>query len=1766
MTNRAAPKRPGLTSPPVSTTSSTQPPSSVQQLTPDSKLSASCISLSPGFSVHFAVFSAQNAAQSHLDVDLARRKVHESNSGRPIYNCLLTHPHLAKDEATLWVFTIDQGIPESDGIYASPQLRDLELPGLARNTNGSLTYAELYPCSTTCSSQRIPCPNCLRISAGSEITAHAQTSPGSINPEPEETTPAISPTSSHGRTFDNPSVTCHLPRKPLRQALAFFLSAVQERVISDICEDAQLSGKVARRLQTGILWGLPSLSSNWGGGWEQHAKTRPLTFTHIDVTLFPSGLFIRPQAQLTNFLPFLPSLPLPPGTPINLLPFSTPAYYLNMYSGSTSALTRHFQANLVGLGAGDVLPSRGTDQTTSSSENTTQFVIAWISVQNKQGEEKGMMVIWPAPLCISLMSMSTSDTPDEQDGKRLFAYNRKPLAYIPELPLALQASPVPAPATVPPLPRPTSPHDPLVSPSLFTPVGRRSFSRETSPSTPFPFRSANHLKSERPPITRATSSFSAETTQAFRTLTISQLPSSGLRNVAEGVGKFVDFMAKERERERERIKKEKEASAAAAQAQKGSDLPLSLSTTIGGGATANLATNGLITLQNNAIQEFAGLTPESMQVTPSIAVNVETSVSLSPQVQQQQTPAPPGQPAYPSPPEETVKSEQNYSIQNNGTLGGYALEPPSTTAQQVQPAPSETFDSFEGIDKYMMDLDMDFTMALPSSAGNPREIIKADFDSMVFTDDDFSFFDDPVVTTSIPSTTIPDASAMTGDEALKALGVASLTQDTGQSAVPDSGQSLVVTGTPSPWTSRKPTEGVEGKDTMESVAPDLLPGSPDESTSSLGPDTPEIINSSSVEILSSETHPFNPIRFSKRFCSSDAKYAVGKFSRSLIEQDSSSSSPRDASSVPVLWKISYASLTDPRVEIVKKLIGMKRRMLTQGMRLGLPPRPFREEQRSEWESCCAAGEDDNASGAAMDVESDRDSDDDGDERNCYEDDDAVFVGDDDYSSVSRPSTPLASHLPLGPSLLATQFQHSLLLPLSVNLRPSGASSFSFATDLAEPMPNPVPTPVSPAAAANSSSERSKVVELVVRAFAEEVVENAIWEEGWRVNAVGQAPIWKQENRNGRVEEVVEESYVIEDGWCGQRMSVGSFSSLAASSLYSGTEGHNASFKPLDQPMFTVGKADTLIQIAPPAFRFWSKMGLTPRSGPKDVVAFVFYEDGSSLASEVEGWLSRVSSAYTAKGYGTHSLRKSSLCAKDGLVPVRYATFRKALSSLIDSVGSTTSPLLLYIVTPTSILSMNSPILRQIFLSMHKVLSSSREEPVIRFQLVPEFLLTAKDDVTTTSQVETFVDNVYERIPRPVKRYMSRSLLHPGERTRRYFEAPSFVLGRPSTTSTSLSFCHPPPDSGLLDRHTLLHVGYRLTKCRKWLVAACIDQRGEGHELGVWFVPSSVSSDEGIRDGDRDRDWYKRLVAIVWGFAMEFARRANVEWRVAVAKLGSVGEGELAAWNALLNEEMSEEKRTSSMQVSILSVDDESGWSVLTESNKNHPSTQRPGSSHDSSPTTTPTKMQSQNQSHNQSQLSFASASSSYILPSLRLPLTSPFPSGIVEELGRQSFIPEDEESPKGSTNSAERLLPLCSSVLVTVPSTPPHSTSPSPSSPHENGDKSGNGNGNRTTPRTTLIHLLHSTSFPSSHSNTSSTCTPTSSSSPSSLSTKTIEETQQDIVKNYYELGVLTQARWRFSSLNGNGKGQRIGLPYHLAALRVVDECLEVGEVGGEFS
>ncbi|KAI0366220.1 hypothetical protein BV20DRAFT_952767 [Pilatotrama ljubarskyi] len=1216
----------------------------------------------------------------------------------------------------------------------------------------------------------------------------------------------------------------------------------------------------------------------------------------------------------TYYLPLHHSLPLPAGTPIVLLPHGVPAYYLNTYSGPAAALTAQFEEALLGLGAANWnrSPYRRYPESDPQSRRTCSrqeyplYIIAWLAVQNKQGEDKGMPVIWPATLCVSYHASSPS------------SHARSPLSYIPELPAQLQSSPPPPASAVP-------------ATFSFTTAASSAIDIPASASTPqsqAPPLNAERLTpsfQRRPSILR--SSPTSDSLRAFRSLTLARKPySRQMKNVASEVSGYVESVVKERERERERLRRERQEQELAKERAK------------------------LASTQPAPPAEPP--TPAPISQKPSEPRPADSSAHPAP------APSPPSLPAEAAEPESQPTVESDHSGDSLFSPPDATIDLPSTeeaTPAAAEEAPADAavpaaadetpavppvkaeaeassmgFDPFSGFDgswgqqssSYMEAnlYDMDYPMNMDSLGGartNGAAGGSFDMDDGfgVFTEDDFDFFDAPSAQRGAGSAAHPMAMdtgvGMTTAAGPPPSGLTPLV--TGDGPLSGPGPPSAGVSHPSPWIAHlgdpftpRNTGDIHGM-VDHSIPPDLLPPSPTRTPSThSAPATPSVQLSdpykthegrkSSLSALGPNI--FDPIPFASSHRQADGKYAVGKFALPSppADQDRAEALIFNAAGPPALsgWKFRYSAVTDPRIGVVKKLIGVKRKVAEQGMR---------DQRRSsawdfyrdteDWQSSSPP------SAAAVDSESE----------------DEQWMEDEEMTSAPRPSTPPPSYLPLGPTLLQTHFHHSYLLPLCTPLRPPGATA---ASPPGNAPPISVPTPVSPAAILGAASEKSKSLEAAGQVLVKEVVENPMWSEAWRANAslaltppVLPAKLWQADAK-----------YISHLLGAGTGLS----SPATLQDVFGESDPQSAvSIRTLQPPMLAVGKDEAVVQLSTTSLRFWEKLGLTPRAGQKDVTAFVFYEGtDEDRDTEFESWLCDVSTAYSAKNFGSHTAGISSHCTKPGLVPTRFDTLRKTLTSFVSTIPTRHPHLVFYIATPSHIISPSSTVLRQILSAVRRFYKAYPGGDIL-VHFVPESLVEGihTHPGSSLAGLDDFVCSVYDRLLVPVTRAMSRKFFALSAPATGYFEAPAYALisswgnkSHAELVSPQVSFALESSVSSLdvMNRHMLLHVGYQVSSCGRWILAACIDAEGEAHELKTWLTP--------------DDNVEAFLVNQVWAFVHEFARRANIEWRIVITKLGAMAYSEIHAWVSHLDSVVSMSSEVPPIHVTLLAVDNENPWTFL----------------------------------------------------------------------------------------------------------------------------------------------------------------------------------------------------------------------------------------------
>ncbi|KAF8841314.1 hypothetical protein BDN67DRAFT_1002426 [Paxillus ammoniavirescens] len=1476
-------------------------------VTVSDQLLSSVISLPDNPRIAYAAYVPATDSISYDVLELGRRHLVSRNKSLSLLESILPHTHIDGDSSALHVFMFTS-VEGSDACLAA--LKALPLDGLVASETSTFDPQGLYPCSSACADQRSPCLTCL---------------------DPHKLSPTID------STF---SVANLLPRKPLRVIYSLFIEAVRSRLIDDITEvpkDA-VSGSSAHRLMNGFLLASPRISNEWGADWLHAATLRPLVHCQLEVYLSTSRLEVYWHFRPTDYLPFDLNLPTAAGTPITLLPLGVPAYYLSTYNGPTSAVTSQFEESLTGLGAGEWKSFSATPQSekqralrlSTRKPMSPAYIIAWLAVQNKQGEDKGMVIIWPSRLCLLFTASSQS------------AHARRSLPHLPDLPSQLQPSP------------------PLIPVAISSSEDGNALSAPTT-----------SVLTGRPISRRLCASPTSESLRAFRCLALSK--SSKVGSVASEISVYVESVAKEREKERERIRRERENAQLSAS-------PRAITTP----PTAALAP---VTTSINTSVTTISTSTENVAIAP--APLAATSPAQPPAVAASVTNPPPPSIFYPSPPSTNGKAIAQ-SVDSTVTPTAPLPDPPPQ-ASQSEPTPmplASAFDPFGSMDTswtqppndFMnlgMGYDMGFDMnvdAITTSGGasnTDARHMNMDFeDRFTFTEDDFDFFDRPSAAARPArpvASSLEDSSGLTPAAGPAPMGFSPSMFGDGHFSGGTPGQQH-----PSPFT----TDGGAGAFTPQfselhhvhdlvSAAADILPPSPGATPNST-PATPQVkLSPDRKEGPSIPPNFFEPIPFAQSHRLSDSKYDMGKFALPSPpdEEDRTEPIPPPSPTHTNSWRSRYRAATDHRIGLVRKLIGVKRKSFDQG--------PRRHRSRPSW----LQDEEEQEHPVMEDAEDVSDA--------ASDDED---MDGDDAGVPSRATTPPPAYLPLGSTLLHMQFHHPYLLPLSRPLRPPGAAVAPMTIPLV--VPTSVPTPVSPAAALGAASEKSKSLEAAGSMIAREVVENSVFADAWHASKVHSLPhkhldVWPADVST--LAQIIRSLPMLE----------GPVDLHALLHHGSGAPCEPALLHRLDAPMISVGKGDSIIQVLPSSLRFWEKLGLTPQAGRKDLTAFLFFEDNDPPKRQsAENWLKKLSATYSAHKLGTHTPGSHTICSVNGIFALRLDSLRKSLSSFIADLPGKQTGLVFYIAIPDSALTLASPLLRQV-LSAIKRLQKTHSEYPITFQLIPEHHIAAHDLADGSADFEGLCFSVYHRVPQPVDRTMSRRIFESDSRG--YLREPPFTLARPPHT-VRFSQLAPARTLDVLDRHTFLHVGYKISACGKWLVACCVDQRGESYDVGSWLTQDEVEIS---------------TILQIWNFAVECARRANIEWRLVISKLGPMSSSELDAWMHHLSAALPLCRDLPPFQVTVLSVDPNTSWS-LTQPRRTGQDQQ------------TPPRRATGKDPSKSFYMDMTAATTYAIFPTIRIPLPSPLTHNWIDS----SFVPDSEGAFPTDTSP---VLPINSTILLRAP-------------------------------------------------------------------------------------------------------------------------------------
>ena len=250
--------------------------------------------------------------------------------------------------------------------------------------------------------------------------------------------------------------------------------------------------------------------------------------------------------------------------------------------------------------------------------------------------------------------------------------------------------------------------------------------------------------------------------------------------------------------------------------------------------------------------------------------------------------------------------------------------------------------------------------------------------------------------------------------------------------------------------------------------------------------------------------------------------------------------------------------------------------------------------------------------------------------------------------------------------------------------------------------------------------------------------------------------------------------------------------------------------------------------------------------------------------------------------------------QDGIVHFEWSSIRKALINIASAIPVEASNIVLYVITTPSMAIPTSSQYRQLAAIISRSLhpSPSFDDRVL-FHFVPQDVVFEPRAFPTNRHLglETFVTSVYDRLLRKVERLAPRRLFkYDLVSPSRFVQVPSFTLARHPTPELSYILADwPVPSANISDRHRQLHIGYQITADEQWLIMACIDELGETYDLRT----KSLGAGRPIGD-----DLFEKVVEKVMAFTAESATKANIEWSIVIARLGTIAEKELQGMSLL----------------------------------------------------------------------------------------------------------------------------------------------------------------------------------------------------------------------------------------------------------------------------
>ncbi|KAK9371034.1 mediator complex subunit 13 C-terminal-domain-containing protein [Lipomyces kononenkoae] len=339
---------------------------------------------------------------------------------------------------------------------------------------------------------------------------------------------------------------------------------------------------------------------------------------------------------------------------------------------------------------------------------------------------------------------------------------------------------------------------------------------------------------------------------------------------------------------------------------------------------------------------------------------------------------------------------------------------------------------------------------------------------------------------------------------------------------------------------------------------------------------------------------------------------------------------------------------------------------------------------------------------------------------------------------------------------------------------------------------------------------------------------------------------------------------------------------------------------IDPPHFSFMRMNSVLEVLPPALRFWQIFGFAPQSGRKDVVSFIVYPGSDGMTSAASSFLERLKPVYEGSNLGNFELGNAGEF-KNGLVPVE--TSARTTEDALEDVRKTcvllgrvltefVAPLpniLVLVATPFSHpssllhLSQSAVQLRQEYVERQGLsLYENGAGRNVVIQLVPAEFFAGKNMLVVPAQhkLVKFALMLYDKC-RPQQ--SSSEDTPPSEN-----HYPAYTLARRNPARIDFR-TRASPATSLFVENMYVHIAYARSRDRRFVSVAWADQYGELALVKTFLLVR--------RDGARPRSW-EDVCGEIWERTLGLLPRVGMDWRLVFAKVGTMDQDELEVWTNL----------------------------------------------------------------------------------------------------------------------------------------------------------------------------------------------------------------------------------------------------------------------------